>query len=295
VTVAWARPAARVPAPALFAVSGVFHYLGPALAVLLFARVEVLGVAWLRIASAAVVFAAWRRPWRQFRRLGWRQRRLVLYLGVVLALMNTSFYLAVARLPLATVGAIEFLGVVALAAFGARNRRNLLALALATGGVAVLTDVRVAGEPLGFAFAAANLVLFVGYVVLGHRIANDGAGIDQLAAAMVVATIVATPIGVVPAAAALPHPAWLLAGVAVGICSSVIPYVIDQVVMARLRRASFALMLSILPASAAVIGAIVLSQLPTTQDLTGIAMVAIAVAIHQGPTQDKGDRCGTNG
>jgi inner membrane transporter RhtA len=58
------RAALRVPPPAIFVVSAVFHYLGPAFAVLLFARVAPLGVAWLRIASAAVVFAAWRRPWR---------------------------------------------------------------------------------------------------------------------------------------------------------------------------------------------------------------------------------------
>ena len=41
-----------------FAVSAVFHYLGPSFAVLLFARVDVLGVAWLRIATAAIILAA---------------------------------------------------------------------------------------------------------------------------------------------------------------------------------------------------------------------------------------------
>src|SRR5437868_600223 len=79
------RPAPRVPAPVYFGVSAIFHYLGPAFAVLLFARVDVLGVAWLRIATAAVVFAAWRRPWRLVRRLSPEQRRVLLGLGVVLA------------------------------------------------------------------------------------------------------------------------------------------------------------------------------------------------------------------
>src|SRR6516162_3759393 len=99
------RPAQldRLPPQAIFAVSAVFHYLGPALAVLLFARVDVLGVAWLRIASAALVFAAWRRPWRPLRRSHRRHLRLPLALGVVLAAMNTCFYLAVDRLPLSTV------------------------------------------------------------------------------------------------------------------------------------------------------------------------------------------------
>ena len=102
------RPAQlnRLPPQAFFLVSAVFHYLGPALAVLLFARVDVLGVAWLRIASAALVFAAWRRPWRLFSRLDGRRLRLLLTFGGVLAVMNTCFYLAVDRLPLSTVGSI---------------------------------------------------------------------------------------------------------------------------------------------------------------------------------------------
>jgi inner membrane transporter RhtA len=278
----------RLPAPSLFGVSAVFHYLGPALAVLLFAHVDVLGVAWLRIASAAAVFALWRRPWRLIGRLPAAQRGVLLALGCVLALMNTVFYLAIARLPLSTVGAIEFLGVIVLAALGVRNRRNALALALAVSGVLTLTEIRLQGQPLGFALAFANCALFMGYVILGHRIANSeppgGAGwsgIDRLGASMLVAALVITPLGIGRAAAAFTHPGWLLAGVGVGVCSSVIPYVTDQLVMARLRRATFALMLSILPATATVIGAVVIAQLPTAQDLAGIALVIAGVALHQ--------------
>lgn len=271
---------------ALFGVSAIFHNLGPALAVLLFAHVDVLGVTWLRIVGAAVVFALWRRPWRAF---GSRSWRAPLRLGVVLALMNAAFYLAIERLPLATVSAIEFLGVVALAAAGARNRRNLVALVLAVAGVGLLTELRLAGQPLGFGFAFANLVLFVGYVVLAHRIANHSeatrwGGIDQLGAAMLVAAVVATPFGIgAGAGAAFVHPGWLLAGAGVGICSSVVPYILDQVVMARVRRATFALLLSLLPAWATIIGAVVLAQRPTAQDLAGVALVAVAVALHRGP------------
>jgi len=115
------RAVTRLPPASFFLVSAVFHYLGPSLAVLLFAHVSVLGVAWLRIASAAVVFALWRRPWRLIARLSASQRWVLLGLGVVLAAMNSLFYLAVDRLPLSTVGAIEFLGVVILAAAGART------------------------------------------------------------------------------------------------------------------------------------------------------------------------------
>lgn len=282
--------ARRVPAPAYFGISAIFHYLGPAFAVLLFAQVDVLGVAWLRIAAAAAVFAVWRRPWRLARRLTPEQRRVLLGLGVVLAAMNATFYLAIARLPLATVGAIEFLGTIVLAAIGVRNGRNAVALALAVGGLVALTDLQLAGEPLGFAFAFANCALFMLYVILGHRIANTGAGlsgIDQLGAAMLVAAVVASPFCAGAAAPAFTDPAALLAGIGVGICSSVIPYVTDQLAMARLRRDTFALMLSILPAVATVIGIAVLTQVPTLQELTGIALIACGVAIHQQPRESK--------
>src|SRR5215470_14183252 len=123
--------AIRLPPQVFFLVSAVFHYLGPSFAVLLFSSVSVLGVAWFRITSAAVVFAIWRRPWRIFVKMPWATMRTLLALGVVLGLMNACFYLAIARLPLGTVGAIEFLGPIALAALGAQTRKNIAALLLA--------------------------------------------------------------------------------------------------------------------------------------------------------------------
>src|SRR3954452_4243645 len=121
----------RTPPHVWFVVSAVFHYLGPAFAVLLFARVDVLGVAWLRIASAALVLAAWRRPWRSLGGLDSGGRWLLAEWGAVLAAMNACFYMAIDRLPLATVAAIEFLPVIALAAVGARSQRNVAALCMA--------------------------------------------------------------------------------------------------------------------------------------------------------------------
>jgi inner membrane transporter RhtA len=286
------RRIAAWPPVSFFLVSAVFHYLGPSFAVLLFTHVSVLGVAWLRIASAAVVFALWRRPWRLIARLSVAQRWVMVGLGAVLAVMNSLFYLAVDRLPLSTVGAIEFLGVVILAALGTRTPRNVFALILAVGGVAALTDIRIVNEPLGFVFAFANCAGFMLYVVLGHKIANTDvtgtgaeqnsalSGIDQLGAAMLVAAVVATPFGVGGAAPTFPHPRWLLWGIAVGLCSSVIPYVTDQLAMARLRRATFALMLAVLPATATVIGLLVLGQVPTLQDILGIGLVIAGVALH---------------
>jgi inner membrane transporter RhtA len=221
--------------------------------------------------------------WRVVTTMSWPQQRTLLALGGALGLMNACFYLAIERLPLATVGAIEFLGPIALAALGARTRRNIAALILAVGGVWLLTDVRLAGQPLGFLFAFANCACFTLYVILGHRIAQDGgaAGIDRLGAAMFIALVTITPLGLGGALPAMTQPLLVLAGVGVGICSSVVPYVCDQLAMARLPRATFALLLSLLPASATMISVVVLHQIPTMLDIVGILLVAGGVGLHR--------------
>ena len=281
----------RTPEPpphVYFVGSAVFHYLGPAFAVLLFARVDPLAVAWLRIAAAALVFALWRRPWRTLRRLDRHGRRTLLAWGTVLAVMNACFYLAIDRLPLGTVAAIEFLPVIALAALGTRTPRNAAALALAVGGVYLLTDVRIEGEPAGVALAVANAFLFALYIVLGHRVAQGRiaqgertAGIDGLAFSMLVALVVVTPIAGRDALPALADPVALAAGLGVGIASPVIPYVCDQLAMARLPRSTYALLVALLPATATVIGILVLEQVPTAPEVAGVALVVGGVAVHR--------------
>jgi inner membrane transporter RhtA len=274
------RLAAAAPPESFFVGSAIFHYLGPAFAVLLFARVEPLGVAWLRIASAAAVFALWRRPWRAFARLERSERRTVVAMGAVLAAMNGCFYVSIDRLPLGTVAAIEFLPVIALAAAGMRTGRNAVALASAVGGVYLLTDVRIEGEPLGVAFAFANALLFALYIVLAHRVAQSRqmSGIDGLGAAMLVATLAVTPVG---GWFVMLDPIAIAAGIGVGICSSVIPYVCDQLAMARMTRATYSLLVSLLPATATLVGVIVLAQIPTPTEILGVALVVAAVAVHR--------------
>ena len=275
--------AGRIPPHAWFVVSAVFHYLGPSFAVLLMHHVAVLGVAWLRIASAGVVFAAGRRAWRALVTASRDRLRPLIAWGVVLAAMNACFYEAITRLPLGTVGAIEFLGPIALAAMGARSRRNLAALILAVGGVWCLSAIRIAGDPLGFAFAFGNCALFAAYVILAHRAAGEGGGegIGRLGAAMLVATAAISPAGIPGALHAFTSPVLLAAGAGVGLCSSVIPYVTDQLAMARLPRASYALLSSLLPAVATVVGLAVLGQVPTVTDVLGVALVISAIAVHQ--------------
>ena len=273
----------RLPPHAYFVGSAVFHYLGPAFAVLLFARVSPLGVAWLRIVSAAIVFALWRKPWRRLAGIELQTRQLLLALGAVFAVMNSCFYVAIDRLPLATVAAIEFLPVILLAAFGVRSLRNGVALALAVAGVYVLADVQLQGQPLGVAFAFANAALFALYIVLAHRVARNPRmnRIDGLAAAMLIAALAITPLGGWSVAPAVLHPVVVLAGIGVGIASSVIPYVCDQLAMTRLSRASYSLLVSLLPATATVVGIVVLTQIPGARELIGVGLVVVAVAAHR--------------
>jgi inner membrane transporter RhtA len=274
-----------------------FHYLGPSFAVLLFAHVDVLGVAWLRLASAAVVLAVWRRPWSVLRSVSRHERNVMVAWGIVLAGMNAAFYLALDRAPLATVASIEFLGVLALAAHGARSGRNVAALLVACLGIGLLTEVRIAASAIGLLWATANCLGFVLYVVLGHRVATAATrsstrgngpapdGLDRLAVSVTLAALAATPFGLGAAWPALGHPAWLAWGIGVGICSTVIPYAADQVAMARLPRATYALLLSLLPVTAAVCGLVVLRQVPGPQEVVGIVLVVAGVALHRPPAE----------
>ena len=272
-----------MPPHAFFVVSALFHYLGPSFAVLLFAHVGVLGVAWLRIASAAAVFAIWRRPWRSVVRGDSRSRMLVVALKTTLALMNSVFYLAIDRMPLATVAAIEFVPTIAIALIGVRSVRNIVALVVAVAGVFLLIGFQWSGDKLGVLLAIANAALFAVYIVIGHAISRAGgaSGIDRLGAAMLVALVVAMPIGAADVLPVLSKPTLILAGIGVGLSSSVIPYVCDQLAMARLPRATFALMLTLLPATAAVVGMVVLAQVPTQAEIAGILLLATGVGVHK--------------
>ena len=264
----------------LFVLAAISQYVGAALAVLLFAKVPAPGVAWLRVLSSAAVLVAWRKPWHT--RWTAAHLRIVTAFGLVLAAMNVSFYLAIDRLPLGTAVAIEFCGPIAVAALGSRTRRDYAALALATGGVLALADVHLAGSPGGLAFAAAAGVAWAGYVVIGHRMAADP-GIrpqDGLALGMGIGALAFAPILVGSARAAWTDPVLLLACIAVGILSSAVPYALEQVAMRRLPRPRFALLLALLPATAAVVGAVVLGQVPGPIEAAGIALVVTAALLR---------------
>jgi inner membrane transporter RhtA len=271
----------RIPAPVLFVVGGTSLYVGAALAVGLFDRLSPTAVAVLRLVGAAAVLLAWRRP----PVAAWKGARLVraTAFGLATALMNVAFYEAIARLPLGTAVAIEFCGPVAVAAAASRRARDVAAVVLAALGVLLIADVRWSGSPSGVLWALAAAALWAAYIVLGKRVATGGNGLDDLAVGMVVAAAVLSPLLVLGgpgALTAMADPLVLLTAVGVGVLSSVVPYVLDQVVLRRVGQARFAVLLALLPATATVVGLIGLVQVPSVPEVFGIAAVIAAVALR---------------
>ena len=210
----------RKPPQIWFISSAVFHYLRPSFAVFLSLAIGVFGVAWFRIATAALIFAPVTRPDRMWRRAGWPERRLLIALGGCLAVTKCSFYLALDRLPLSLVAAMEFTGTVGLTLVGLRTWRNAIALPLTVLGVLVLIDICWSSDLVGLALAFLNGTLFVLYIMLGY-LAGAGRGIGCPGVVMAIAFVIVLPVDFAQAFSAAAVPALLLAGIGVGVCSSV--------------------------------------------------------------------------
>lgn len=274
----------RVPAwsvPAFFILGAISQYIGAAVGVFLFETTDPAAVAWLRAASAALVLIAWRRPWR----LAWTRRGIAVAggFGLVTVGMNVAFFEAIARIPLGTAVSIEFLGPVAVAAFGSRRPRDLLAVLLVAAGVALLAGVQAGADALGIVCALIAAGLWAGYILLGKRVADAGGGLDSLAVGMAAAAaVLAVPLltgQFLDDAGVFAEPRTWLFGLGVGVLSTAVPYALDQFVLTRISRARFALLLALLPATAAVVGAVVLHQVPTPAEIAGIALVMVAVTM----------------
>ncbi|HEX4108781.1 MAG TPA: EamA family transporter [Solirubrobacteraceae bacterium] len=270
----------RVPAPALFVGGALSQYAGSALAVTLFAALGPARITLLRVLIAGVVLVVVRRP--RVANWSWATVRDVLAFGAALACMNLVFYEAIARLPLGSAVAIEFAGPIVMAAVGSRTRRDLAALGFAVAGVALLADLQISGSPAGVGFALAAGAMWALYIRFGHRVANhpslrpgDGLAVALLFGGVLLLVPLAAQMG-----PALRAPGLLAQAASVAIASSVVPYALEQVAMRRLPRARFALLLALLPATATLMGAVILGQIPGAPEGCGVGLVVLAAALR---------------
>ncbi|MEI2706849.1 MAG: EamA family transporter [Ilumatobacteraceae bacterium] len=269
----------RTSPEALFALSGITQYTGAVIAVRLFEDAPPTAVVWLRGLTAAVILLLVSGWWRQ----RWTRHDLgrAALFGVVTALMNLFFYLAIDRIPLGKSVVIEFVGPIALAAVLTRTVRNSVALVLAATGVIVLSGVEIDHEPLGLLFIAAASAMWAGYIVLGRRVAGLNRGTAGLAVSLGVGAVALAPVGAYRSAPLFTSGHLLGLAALVGLLSTAIPYGLDQYVMRRIPTRRFALLLALLPVTAMVVGLLALDQRPTTVDLIGAALVVSGVIVQE--------------
>lgn len=266
----------RLPPEALQIIAGVVQYGGAALAVLVFPYVAPIGVAWWRSVIAGLVLVLLRRSWKRHPAVS---RWVMLGYGASIGLMNLAFYVAIDLVPLGAVVAIEFIGPTAVAAFGSRTRAAWLAVILAAVGVTVLSGVELEGSTVGVLWALPAGLFWALYIVMGRKVAVAGPSIDGLGIGLLIGALVVAPVSVVPATAAFDQ-VWLLGAVAlIALLSNVVPFTLDQFIFPRVSRERFAILAALLPVTAALVGLVVLAQVPGPAELVGIGLVVAAVMV----------------
>ena len=265
--------------------------LGLAASVDVFDRVGPLGAAWLRLAWAGVILLLAVRP----RPRDFDRRTLVActVLGVVTAGMTILFMEAVARIPLGTASACEFLGPLGVAAARSRGRRLLAWPALAAVGVVLLTEPwrgQVAGqqEGVGVLLALGAGGCWAAYILLTQHVGDEVTGIGGLAVSLPVAALVATAVA---GPATLPHlnGQMVLIGLGLAVLLPVVPFSLEMLALRRLTTAAFGTLMSLEPAIALVVGLVVLGQVPGAWPVLGIAfVVAAGVGAERTGARDRG-------
>jgi inner membrane transporter RhtA len=250
---------------------------GAAFAKTLFDELGPGGTVFVRTLVAAIVLAMIWRP-----RLAGHDRRdlgLALVFGLVLAAMNFCFYSSIERIPLGIAVTFEFVGPLGVAVFGSRRPLDLLWVVLAAAGILLLSDLGSGGlDRLGVALALFAGVLWAAYILLSARMGQAFPGGAGLALAMVVATVPLAPVGIADGGSQLLVPEILLAGVAVGLLGSAIPYALELEALRSMPVGVFGVLMSLEPAVAALAGFLVLDEGLVTREVAAIALVVAASA-----------------
>jgi inner membrane transporter RhtA len=264
---------------ALFVLSAVSQYIGAVIAVALFDEVAPQTVAWFRVIGAAFAVVAVSRAWRE----RWTRSELVAagLFGVATALMNTFFYLGIARVDLGIAVTIEFIGPITVAAVATRSRRNAAALAFAIVGVLVLGGTEIDGNALGLFFIFLASLMWAAYIVIGSHVARLDRGVSGLGIGLAIGALAITPIGAPGSLDVWTSPRLLALCLLVGVFSNAIGYGIDQFTMRRIPVRRFSLLLALLPVTAVLIGWIALDQQPSGIEFFGIALVIVGVLIQE--------------
>jgi inner membrane transporter RhtA len=274
------RTFGAIPPPALVLLGIVSVQMGSALAKQLFTAVGSFGTVALRLFFAAAVLILLWRPSLRINRQTWA---VVLGYGVILGLMNMCFYLALARIPLGIAVTIEFLGPLAVAVAGSRRWLDAFWALLAAGGVVLLMEGRGEVDLVGFLFALAAGAFWGLYILVGAALGRHTTEGNGLALGMVVAALVAVPVGVADSGTALIQPWVLFAGLGVAVLSSVIPYTVDLEALRRIPPRVFGILMSLEPAMAALIGFVVLQEsLQWTQWIAVLCVVAASAGATRG-------------
>lgn len=277
----------RAPSPIVLVLIGIASVqLGAGVAKSLFDDVSPTALVWLRLTTSSLILLAWTRPWTRLRGCSRTDLLVLLGFGASLGLMNLAIYQSFARIPLGIAVTLEFAGPLTLAVLGSRRARDLLWVGLAGVGVALLGAERADLDLVGVLFALLAGAGWASYILLSGATGRRFAGIDGLALASVVATLLVTPFLLVgDATDGMLDSRILLLGAAVGLLSSVVPYTCELVALRSLRPATFGILMSLEPAAAALAGLLVIDETLSAPQWLAVACV---VAASIGATRQRG-------
>lgn len=250
--------------------------VGAAIAATMFDEVGAAGMVFLRLGFASIVLCAFGRP--KLRGRSRRDWQLTAAFGVLMAVMNLTFYAAVDRLPLALAVTLELLRPLGLAVAMTRRLREFAWTGLAIVGVVLLGEGGSHIDPVGVVFVLIAALGWAGYILLSAETGRRSSGIDGLALAITAGAVIAAPIGIASGGAALLRPGILVAGLGVALMSSVINFVLELSALRHISPRAFGVLMSLSPVVAVIAGFVVLGQRLSLLQIVAIGCVIAASA-----------------
>lgn len=277
------RLLSRMPAFAVVLVICLSASSGSAIAKTTFHQVGPVDLAWLRIAVAALILLAWRRPWRT--RWSSRQLAWVAGFGVTMAVMNAAYFEAIRYLDLGITISVEFIGPIAVAAVLGRTWRQRVAIVVAAIGMTLLAGLSAhgmgagRGAVLGLGAVLLAAAAWAGYILIGRHIARGAGPLDAMSLGMGVAALLLAPVSA-PSALRTVAGDWSLIAkvVLIAVLCSVVTYVLDQFAMRASSPATYSVLQAMNPVVATVIG-LFLGEIPTPLEILGIALIVAAIVL----------------